>query len=130
MFQLTAPIQPGSSGSPVFDTLGNVIGVVTPTLDAVDTAKRTGTVPQDVNFAVKADYLALLLKRIKATPGSFKSTCPHKHGGPCRSSQGCGRPTEGVPVASSVKRGVDSLGRVGRVLDDRNLLAYDLRQND
>lgn len=63
MFQLTAPIQPGSSGSPVFEVSGGVIGIVTATLDSVEGIKADGQVPQNVNFALKADYLQLLLKR-------------------------------------------------------------------
>lgn len=62
--QLTAPIQPGSSGSPVFDRSGRVIGVVTSTLDAVAALRASGGLPQNVNFAVKSDYLALLLRRV------------------------------------------------------------------
>ena len=44
LLQFTAPIQPGSSGSPLFDTSGAVVGMV------------TSTVPdaQNMNFAVKA----------------------------------------------------------------------------
>lgn len=62
--QLTAPIQPGSSGSPVFDRSGRVIGVVISTLNTVAAIRATGQVPQNVNFAVKSDYLALLLRRV------------------------------------------------------------------
>jgi S1-C subfamily serine protease len=60
MFQITAPIQPGSSGSPLFTADGRVIGVVT---------------SQNVNFAMRSDYLALLLKRaspsLQAAPASL-----------------------------------------------------------
>lgn len=44
LLQFTAPIQPGSSGSPLFDSSGAVVGMV------------TSTVPdaQNMNFAVKA----------------------------------------------------------------------------
>ncbi|MBY0497368.1 MAG: serine protease [Cyanobacteria bacterium] len=62
--QLTAPIQPGSSGSPVFDNTSRVIGVVTSTLDSLAAMRAAGQLPQNVNFAIKADYLSLLLKRI------------------------------------------------------------------
>jgi S1-C subfamily serine protease len=64
LFQLTAPIQPGSSGSPLLDSQGRVIGVVTATLDALAVARNDGHVPQNVNFAVKSDYLALLVRRL------------------------------------------------------------------
>jgi S1-C subfamily serine protease len=52
VFQITAPIQPGSSGCPVFDGSGNVIGLATATLrDA-----------QNVNFAVRAALGAALME--------------------------------------------------------------------
>ncbi len=50
--QITAPISPGSSGSPVFDAKGSVIGVATKTL-------RAG---QSLNFAVPAELVTPILK--------------------------------------------------------------------
>jgi len=50
--QLSAPVQPGNSGGPLFDSSGHVIGVVVAKLDAVRVAQITGDVPQNVNFAV------------------------------------------------------------------------------
>ena len=54
LIQITAPIQPGNSGGPVLDFTGNVVGVVVSSLDAVQVARDTGTIPQNVNFAVAA----------------------------------------------------------------------------
>ena len=48
--QISVPIQRGNSG-PVFDQAGNVIGMVVSKLDALKIAKRTGDLPQNVNFA-------------------------------------------------------------------------------
>lgn len=55
--QINAPIQPGNSGSPLFDESGNVIGVVVASLNAEWMRAHFGTVPQNVNYAVKVDYL-------------------------------------------------------------------------
>ena len=63
--QVTAPIQKGNSGGPLADMSGTVIGVVTASLDAVKIAERTGAMPQNVNFAVKADVAREFLGKNK-----------------------------------------------------------------
>jgi TPR repeat protein len=60
-FQITAPVQPGNSGGPVVDVAGHVIGVIVSKLDAVGTARITGDIPQNVNFAVSANALRSFL---------------------------------------------------------------------
>src|SRR5215470_15713376 len=63
--QVTAPVQPGNSGGPLLDGGGNLIGVVTSGLDALAMAKTIGDVPQNVNFAVKAEVLEKFLQAHK-----------------------------------------------------------------
>jgi uncharacterized protein len=61
--QITAPVQPGNSGSPLLDASGAVAGIVVAKLNGLRIAKRTGTMPENVNFAVNAKYARALLER-------------------------------------------------------------------
>lgn len=60
-FQITIPIQPGNSGGPVVTNDGDVVGIVTSTAAVKNFLNATGTLPQNVNWAVKSDYAMLLL---------------------------------------------------------------------
>lgn len=51
--QISAPIQPGNSGGPLFDSTGRIAGVVVATLDTVRLARAIGVVPENLNFAIK-----------------------------------------------------------------------------
>lgn len=61
LIQITAPVQSGSSGAPVLDMSGHVVGVVVAKLDALSVAKVTGEIPQNVNFAVNSNIVTTLL---------------------------------------------------------------------
>ena len=61
--QITAPVQPGNSGSPLLDASGAVAGIVVAKLNGLRIIKRTGTIPENVNFAVNAKYARALLDR-------------------------------------------------------------------
>jgi S1-C subfamily serine protease len=74
VFQHTAPIQPGNSGSPLFTTEGDVVGVIVSTLNAKYLYERAEAIPQNVNFAVKSDYLLILLQRPPSPATTQKNT--------------------------------------------------------
>ena len=52
IYQISAPIQPGNSGGPLFDSKGNVIGIVS--------AKHKGA--ENVGYAIKTSYLKNLME--------------------------------------------------------------------
>ncbi|HEU4341652.1 MAG TPA: trypsin-like peptidase domain-containing protein [Candidatus Binatia bacterium] len=52
-FQIDVPLQPGNSGGPLIDSKGRVVGIVH--------ARLNPLVAQNVNYAVKADYLIAVL---------------------------------------------------------------------
>jgi serine protease Do len=61
-FQFSAPIQPGSSGGPVVSDGGELLGVTVGTLNAAKLAE-SGVLPQNVNFALDARYVAQFLRK-------------------------------------------------------------------
>lgn len=68
MFQVTAPIQAGNSGGPLLDKSGNVVGVVSSSLNEGMIASLTGSLPQNVNFAIKASMLDIFLNNARLAP--------------------------------------------------------------
>jgi S1-C subfamily serine protease len=74
--QISAQVQPGSSGSPLFDSDGNIIGIVVATLDAGKVYQAASALPQNVNFAVKSDYLLNLFAMLPAGESLASRTTP------------------------------------------------------
>ena len=70
-FQVSAPIQNGSSGSPLLNEKRQVIGVITSSL--VGANRRKDDPNQNANFAVKSDLLMILIKK---HPEVFQSLLP------------------------------------------------------
>lgn len=60
-WQISVPVQPGNSGGPLFDAQGNVVGLVVGKLDVLITARASGELPENINYAVKTAYLLPLL---------------------------------------------------------------------
>jgi S1-C subfamily serine protease len=60
--QITVPVQPGNSGGALVNERGEVVGIITATAAILPFIEESGTLPQNVNWAVKADYLRPLIE--------------------------------------------------------------------
>jgi len=60
-FQVTAKVNKGNSGGPVFDMRGNVVGITVGKLDTKKITEDQGFVPEDVNFAIHVDRLPKMI---------------------------------------------------------------------
>ena len=64
-FQISVAVQPGNSGGPLVDEKGRVIGIVNAKLDDIAALVVTGSVPQNVNYAVKSSFVLPLLENVE-----------------------------------------------------------------
>jgi serine protease Do len=64
LFQISNPLQPGNSGGPLFNSKGDLVGIVVSSLNAKYFYENAGIIPQNVNFAVKASYLQSIISAI------------------------------------------------------------------
>lgn len=68
--QISTEVHPGNSGGPLFDEENNVVGVVVSKVSAQNFYAATGDIPQNINYAVKADYLLNLMNMLPETPST------------------------------------------------------------
>jgi len=60
-YQISVPIQPGNSGGPLLDSDGNVVGVVVSRMRDNMVMKLSGSLPQNINYAIKSAYALSLI---------------------------------------------------------------------
>lgn len=72
-FQVSVPIQPGNSGGPLLSRYGSVDGVMEARLNDAAIFARSGTMPENVNYAIKVSSLREFLKPIHELDGKLKT---------------------------------------------------------
>ncbi len=64
LIQISNPIQPGNSGGPLFNSNGEIVGIVVASLNAKYFYENESIIPQNVNFAIKSNYLLNLVSML------------------------------------------------------------------
>jgi hypothetical protein len=75
-FQISVAVQPGNSGGPLVNTVGNVVGIVTARLSEAAALESSGMPPQNVNYAIKISYALPLLESVPGLAGKLKPPHP------------------------------------------------------
>ena len=63
-YQISVALQPGNSGGPLISSQGNVVGIVVAKLNVEAALKSAGAMPENVNYAVKSNYLLELISTL------------------------------------------------------------------
>jgi S1-C subfamily serine protease len=66
--QVTIPIQPGNSGGPIVTEDGLVVGIVTSTAAVGHFFDATGSLPQNINWGIKAEFARLMYEDNQGNP--------------------------------------------------------------
>jgi TPR repeat protein len=71
-FQISVPVQPGNSGGALVDDRGNVIGVVVAKLSQKAALATSGSLAENVNYAIKSSYLLSFLESVPEVAAKLK----------------------------------------------------------
>ena len=61
-FQMSVAIQPGNSGGPLVTLAGNAVGIIAMRLNDMSVLEAVGSLPQNVNYAVKSSFILTFLR--------------------------------------------------------------------
>jgi S1-C subfamily serine protease len=71
VYQITVALQPGNSGGPLLNMQGEVIGMTTFKLDAAKVFQWSGDLPENVNYAIKSQYISAILNQDMSNPNTL-----------------------------------------------------------
>ena len=71
-FQISVPVQPSNSGGALVNARGNVVGIVAAKLDASVALAASGSLPENVNYAVKSSLLLSFLESVPDVASKLK----------------------------------------------------------
>ena len=71
--QITVPVQPGNSGGPLVNERGEVVGVVAAVAAEREFMEAAGALPQNVNWAVRSEYVAPLIPAAPRAPAMSRN---------------------------------------------------------
>ena len=72
-YQISVPVQPGNSGGPLLGASGQVVGVIVARISDLAVLRRSGSIPQNVNYAIKASTLREFLKSVRDLSGKMQA---------------------------------------------------------
>ena len=72
-FQISAPIQPGNSGGPIFNERFEILGIAAAKLDDMITLIASGSIPQNVNFGIKNTFISSVMPNLRIRGGNVQS---------------------------------------------------------
>ena len=79
-FQMSAPIQPGNSGGPIYNTKGDIVGISISRLSKISTLTKSGSIPENINFGIKSSEVTKFLAsaNLARRPSNAKKTLGSK----------------------------------------------------
>jgi hypothetical protein len=84
--QVSTPVHPGNSGGPLVNDNGQVVGIVSATAAVEKFFAVTGSLPQNINWAIKAEYARAMIPGMSANTNfsTKKEAIAHTEKSICR----------------------------------------------